>query len=109
MSITRRRAAIGGLSLLASTSISTIGWADWDSPLDGAVEGGEEFWLATDAYISGYPLVTMETTQRIMTNVALPKETAAPWASSLRLQHIRMLPFATDGAKRGHALHDRMD
>ena len=78
MSITRRRAAIGGLSLLASTSISTIGWADWDSPLYGAVEGGEEFWLATDAYIFGYPLVTMETTRRIMTNVALPEGNRGP-------------------------------
>ena len=78
MSITRRTAAIGGLGLLASTSISTIGWADWDSPLYGAVEGGEEFWLATDAYIFGYPLVTMETTRRIMTNVAIPEGNRGP-------------------------------
>ena len=95
MSITRRTAAIGGLGLLASTSISTIGRADWDSPLYGAVEGGEEFWLATDAYIFGYPLVTMEMTRRIMTNVAIPEGNRGPWASSSRRANIRMRPFAT--------------
>ena len=78
MTITRRTATIGGLSLLAGTTMSTIGRADWDGPLYGAVEGGEEFWLATDAYIFGYPLVTMEMTRRVMTNVAAPEGNHAP-------------------------------
>jgi hypothetical protein len=29
--------------------------------------------LATDAYVYGYPLVTIEPTRRVMTNVAEPK------------------------------------
>ena len=36
------------------------------------------FWLATDAYIYGYPLVTMEMTRRVFTNVARPEGTHAP-------------------------------
>jgi hypothetical protein len=78
MTITRRTAAIGGLSLLAGTSMSTIGRTDWDSPIYSAVEGGEEFWLATDAYIFGYPLVTMEMTRRVVTNVSAPEGLHAP-------------------------------
>src|SRR5689334_8425742 len=34
--------------------------------------------LATDAYVYGYPLVTMEYTRRVMTNVAEPKDNHAP-------------------------------
>ena len=37
-----------------------------------------DFWLATDAYIYGYPLVTMEMTRRVFTNVARPEGTHAP-------------------------------
>ena len=44
----------------------------------GIGEGLEEFWLATDAYIYGYPLVTMEYTRRIMTNVAAPEGMRGP-------------------------------
>jgi uncharacterized protein (TIGR03000 family) len=34
--------------------------------------------LATEAYIFGYPLVTMEMTRRVMTNAAEPKDNHAP-------------------------------
>ena len=36
-------------------------------------EGIEDFALATDAYIYGYPLVTMEMTRRVITNAAQPE------------------------------------
>ncbi len=46
---------------------------------DGAELGEKEaLELATDAYIYGYPLVTMEYTRRVMTNVAEPKDNHAP-------------------------------
>ena len=50
MNITRRSAALGGLSLLAGTSMSTMSRAELGSFL-GIGEGLEDFWLATDAYI----------------------------------------------------------
>src|SRR5271165_2938338 len=67
MAITRREAAIGGLSLLAGTALGSAARAgDGFAPLEGL----EDFGVATDAYVYGYPLVTMELTRRVMTNVA---------------------------------------
>src|SRR5215813_11544812 len=82
MNLTRRTATVGGLSLLGTTSLSTLARADWGELNLG--EGLEEFWLATDDYIYGYPLVTMEMTRRVMTNVATPQATRAPMGQLLR-------------------------
>jgi hypothetical protein len=40
--------------------------------------------IAVDAYIYGYPLVTMEMTRRVMTNVAAPEADRAPMGQFLR-------------------------
>jgi hypothetical protein len=77
MDVTRRAAALGGLSLFASTALTTPTLAELGSFL-GIGEGIEDFWLATDAYIYGYPLVTMDMTRRVMTNVDKPEGTRAP-------------------------------
>ncbi|MFN3150346.1 DUF1254 domain-containing protein [Bremerella sp.] len=42
--------------------------------------------IATEAYIFGYPLVTMEITRRVMTNVVEPKDTHAPMGQFARLR-----------------------
>lgn len=55
----------------------------------------EAFQLATEAYIYGYPLVTMEMTQRIMTNVAEPNGKLAPMG---RFVNLRKYPDASDKA-----------
>jgi hypothetical protein len=86
MNVTRRQATIGGLSLLAGTSMSTMSQAHLGELL-GIDEGLEEFWLATDAYIYGYPLVTMEMTRRVITNVAAPEGTRAPMGQIIKLRH----------------------
>lgn len=77
MNITRRNLTVGGLSLLASSSFSSPLRAEW-ADIAGIGEGLEDFWIATDAYIYGYPLVTMEITRRIMTNMATPEGNRAP-------------------------------
>ena len=48
--------------------------------LAGQAATGEEeaLRIGTAAYIYGYPLVTMEMTRRVMTNVATPQDTHAP-------------------------------
>jgi len=52
-----------------------------------AALGAEEVTkLATDAYVYGYPLVTMEYTRRVMTNVAAPAEKLAPMGQFARLR-----------------------
>ncbi|SDR64275.1 Uncharacterized conserved protein [Rhizobiales bacterium GAS113] len=84
MNISRRHATLGGLILLAGTSMSTTSKADFDSLM--GVEGLEDFWLAADAYIYGYPLVTMEITRRVVTNVAQPEGTRAPMGQIIKLR-----------------------
>jgi hypothetical protein len=85
MIITRRAATLGGLSLLAGTSISASSRAE-PGALFGIGEGLEEFALATDAYVYGYPLVTMEMTRRIITNVAAPVGTRGPMGQIIKLR-----------------------
>jgi len=85
MNITRRSAALGGLSLLTSTSMSTRSHAELGSFL-GIGEGLEDFWLATDAYIYGYPLVTMEMTRRVITNAATVEGTHGPMGHIIKLR-----------------------
>ncbi len=84
MNVTRRHA----ITAAAGTALSAINIsalrAEFDGPLIRAMEGGEEFWLATDAYIYGYPLVTMELTRRVMTNVATLEKMRGPWVNSSR-------------------------
>ena len=63
MKVSRRSAIIGGTSFLAATSLSRSVRAELGGLNLG--EGLEDFWLATDAYIFGYPLVTMEMTRRV--------------------------------------------
>src|SRR5262245_35615077 len=82
MNLTRRTATVGGLSLLGTASLSTLAPANWGELNLG--EGLEDFWLATDAYIYGYPLVTVEMTRRVITNVATPQATRAPMGQLLR-------------------------
>jgi len=84
MNISRRTATLGGLSLLSGASLSTRTRAEWGGLNLG--EGLEEFWLATDAYIFGYPLVTMEMTRRVVTNVSKPEGTRAPMGQLIKLR-----------------------
>ena len=85
MKMTRRQAAIGAMGLLAGTSIATTSRAELGEFL-GIGEGMEDIWLATDAYIYGYPLVTLEMTRRVITNVAKPEGTRAPMGQLIRLR-----------------------
>ncbi|WP_342726736.1 DUF1254 domain-containing protein [Bradyrhizobium sp. B097] len=85
MNITRRNLTLGGISLLAGASASTISRAEFGSFL-GIGEGIEDFMLATDAYIFGYPLVTMEMTRRVITNVASLVGTRGPMGQIIKMR-----------------------
>jgi hypothetical protein len=58
-------------------------------------EGVEDFWVATDAYIYGYALVTMEMTRRVMTNVAAAQDNRGPMGQFVRHGSTQALPSAT--------------
>jgi hypothetical protein len=86
MNITRRTLTLGGFSLLAGTPMASLARADFG---EGALLAGEDlenFWIATDAYIYGYPLVTMEMTRRVITNVAEVKGTRGPMGHIIKLR-----------------------
>src|ERR1700742_3023040 len=85
MNITRRSLALGGMGLLAGAAATRSVLAQ-DSFL-GVGQGLEDFWLASDAYIFGYPLVTMEMTRRVITNVAEPVGTRGPMGHIIKLRH----------------------
>jgi hypothetical protein len=84
MRLTRRAAAFGSLGLLTAGMVKP-GLA-FDGPIADLVESSEEFGIATDAYIYGYPLVTMEMTRRVVTNVAEPKGSRGPMGQMIRLR-----------------------
>jgi hypothetical protein len=104
MFITRRFATIAGLSLLASASMRTLARADWGDVADIG-EGLEDFWLATDAYIYGYPLVTMEMTRRIMTNVAAPEGNRGPMGQFIRAREYPNASFRDVTAPNADTLY----
>ena len=60
----------------AATEVKATATAD--------VKEAETLALATEAYVYAYPLVTMEITRRIMTNVAGPEGTRAPMGQFVR-------------------------
>ncbi|MBX3583083.1 MAG: DUF1254 domain-containing protein [Rhizobiaceae bacterium] len=83
MRITRRD-ALGAMLLLTTTGMASIARA-LDGPMD--LKGiGEDFAIASDAYIYGYPLVTMEMTRRVISNVAKPEGTRAPMGTLIKLR-----------------------
>ena len=55
-----------------------------NTPTSPGVTADEAAKIATDAYIYGYPLVTMEYTRRVLTNVAEPSALKAPMGQLAR-------------------------
>lgn len=86
MRITRRSAAIGSLSLLAGVSTSTMARAEFGEGLRDIEGGVDDFVVAQDAYIYGYPLVTMEMTRRVITNTASVEGTRGPMGQMIKLR-----------------------
>ncbi len=105
MKVSRRQATLGGLSLLAGTSMSTAARAQFGEGLRNVGEGLEDFALAQDAYIYGYPLVTMEMTRRIVTNVASPVGTRGPMGQIIKLREYPNASFRDVTAPNADTLY----
>jgi len=71
----------------------------------GLIEGFDEFWLATEAYIYGYPLVTMEMTRRVITNVTKPEGTRAPMGQVIKLREYPNASFRDVTAPNADTLY----
>jgi len=85
MRLTRRETALAGLGLMATGLISTPARA-FEGPFADLTQGAEDFAIASQAYVYGYPLVTMEMTRRVISNVAAPEGTRAPMGTLIKLR-----------------------
>lgn len=84
MQSTRRSFLLSGASLLAAAGVGQA--FAFDGPIADLVDGTEDFSIASDAYIYGYPLVTMEMTRRVITNVAAQEGSRGPMGTIIKLR-----------------------
>ncbi|MFO1205921.1 MAG: DUF1254 domain-containing protein [Burkholderiales bacterium] len=61
--------------------------------------------IATEAYVYAYPLVTMDTTRRVMTNVAAPEGTRAPMGQFVRMREYPTAQFRDVTAPNADTLY----
>lgn len=73
---------IGLVALAMAGSLSTSDRIVWAQ----AITDEEAVKIGTEAYVYGYPLVTMETTRRVMTNTDEPKGVHAPMGQFLLMR-----------------------
>ena len=83
-------AAVAGLVGVAGCK---TGSSQKPARLKGKLTAREALEIATDAYVFGYPLVTMDQTRRVMTNVRYPEGMRAPMGQFAR---IRTYPTASN-------------
>jgi hypothetical protein len=102
MTISRRSAALAGLGLAAGAALPPGAALSQGLQL---FEGVEDFWLASEAYVFGYPLVTMEMTRRIMTNVAAPAGTRAPMGHIVKMREYPSAAFRDVTAPNADTLY----
>lgn len=69
------------------------------------VLGRTDFWIALEAYVYAYPLVTMEYTRRVLTNVAEPQGTKAPMGQIGRLREYPTAAFRDVTAPNADTLY----
>ena len=85
MKLTRRAATLGGLGALATGAFASRAMAI-DGPIEDLIEGAEDFRAASDAYVYGYPLVTMEMTRRVLTNGPQVEGTRGPMGQVIKMR-----------------------
>ncbi|QRM54921.1 DUF1254 domain-containing protein [Sinorhizobium sp. BG8] len=103
MKVTRRAASLGGLGLLAASAITPA--KAFDEPFVDPFEGEGDFWLAVEAYIYGYALVTMEMTRRVVTNVEKPVGSKGPMGHMIKLREYPDASFTDVTAPNADTLY----
>ncbi len=102
MTISRRTTALAGLGLAAGAALPR------GSALAQGLQlfsGIEDFWIASEAYVFGYPLVTMEMTRRVMTNVAATAGTRGPMGHIVKLREYPTAAFRDVTAPNADTLY----
>lgn len=85
MQLTRRSMALGSLGLIGAAMLGLPARA-YEGPFADLTEGAEDFAIASEAYVYGYPLVTMEMTRRVVTNVAAAEGSRGPMGTIIKLR-----------------------
>ena len=104
MKLTRRTVSLGGAGLLAAGSFSAPS-ALAEGLVSDLMEGSDEFGVAVEAYVYAYPLVTMEMTRRVITNVAEPKGTKGPMGQLIKLREYPNASFRDVTAPNADTLY----
>ncbi|PTM92605.1 DUF1254 domain-containing protein [Mycoplana dimorpha] len=103
MNVSRRAVSIGGLGLLAASALTPA--VAMDLPIADPFDGSGDFWNAVDAYIYGYPLVTMEMTRRVVTNVEKPEGSKGPMGHLIKLREYPNASFRDVTAPNADTLY----
>jgi len=104
MKITRRIAVTAGLSAVFS-ELGLSGSRAEFGELFHPIEGAEDFWIATDAYIYGYPVVTVEMTRRVLTNAVNVEGTHGPMGQIINLRQYPNASFRDVTAPNADTLY----
>ncbi|WP_210496662.1 DUF1254 domain-containing protein [Microvirga antarctica] len=104
MTISRRALSVSALGLLATTSLGSTARA-LDGPIVNLIEGTEEFAIAVEAYTFGYPLVTMEMTRRVLTNVPAVEATKGPMGQVIKVREYPTASFRDITAPNADTLY----
>src|SRR5512137_1059382 len=88
-----RNKVIPGAMALALAAAGNTASGAGSAAGKGALTPREALEIATDAYVYGYPLVTMDAARRVMTNVRQPEALRAPLGQFARL---RTFPTASN-------------
>lgn len=101
----RHRRWTGALAALtiAALAITAVGCSASSKPTKLSVDEAKS--IATDAYIYGYPLVTVEMTRRVMTNVAQPQAPRAPMGRLMRMREYPNAAFRDVTAPNADTLY----
>lgn len=97
-------AGLACASLLGAATLATA-QAPAAAPAASPLTAAEAQTLGTDAYIYGYPLVTMEMTRRVMTNVSTPEGTRAPMGQWVRMREYPTAAFRDVTAPNADTLY----
>ncbi len=96
---------------VAAIALAVIGGVMAGAPAmaqhGGKLTEAEAVALGTEAYIYGYPLVTMEMTRRVLTNVATPEGTKAPMGQLANLREYPNAEFKAVTAPNADTLYSQ--
>ncbi len=102
MRLTRREAA-AAFGIAGGAALATPAQAE--SMIADLIGDKDEFLAASEAYIYGYPLVTMEMTRRVATNVASVEGTRGPMGQLIKLRSYPTAKFRDVTAPNADTLY----